>query len=268
MVLTIAGHLDVTSCHLQCIEAPTRGAHSGVVRNELATAVMVAGLLGAAVDAAAGPASAFAPGASSDRSSGKDAIGDGRARVQVRVYDGAVMPVADQSVALRAAAGVLAAAGIDITWVECGRSGSAMNPAECDAPLAQDELAVRLPSLPAVITAHGELSLGYSLVDVPASAGALATVYVDRVEWLARQAGVDGATLLGHAIAHEIGHLLLGTNAHGAAGLMRAIWSRGELRRDDPADWLFTPAESLAMRRALERRGRQVQMASNIDWGR
>ena len=69
---------------------------------------------------------------------------------------------------------------------------------------------------------------------------------------------------LGFAVAHEVGHLLLGTNAHGAAGLMRAVWSRSELQRNDPADWLFTAGESLAMSRALHQR--QLQMAANITW--
>jgi hypothetical protein len=77
--------------------------------------------------------------------------------------------------------------------------------------------------------------------------------------------GCAAATVLGFAVAHEIGHLLLGNNAHGAAGVMRAVWSRGELQRNDPADWLFTTGESLAMARALHQR-QQIQMAANIIW--
>jgi hypothetical protein len=101
----------------------------------------------------------------------------------------------------------------------------------------------------------------------------LATVYVDRVEWLASQAQCDGATIpgctaatvLGLAVAHELAHLLLGTNAHGATGLMRAAWSRSELQRNDPADWILTTGESHAMIRALRQRQRN-QMAANIVW--
>jgi hypothetical protein len=127
---------------------------------------------------------------------------------------------------------------------------------------------VRLVRLAGTPSARGELSLGYSLVDTSISEGALATIYVDRVAWLSAQAGpraaVDGPTLLGYAIAHEVGHLLLGTNAHDAAGLMRAIWSRAQLQRNDPADWQFTTGESLAMGRSLH--VRQLQMATNITW--
>jgi hypothetical protein len=228
-----------------------------VVRNAITIALVTTGLLAPAMDVAARPHDA-----------GAVILGVARARVQVRVYDTAVMPAADQTVALRAATGVLAAAGIDITWLACGSGESWTNPAACAVPLAHGELAVRLVRLAGTPSARGELSLGYSLVDTSIAEGALATVYVDRVEWLASQAaphaGVDGATVLGFAVAHEVGHLLLGTNVHGAAGLMRAVWSRGELQRNDPADWLFTAGESLAMTRAL--RQRQVQMAANIIW--
>jgi hypothetical protein len=129
--------------------------------------------------------------------------------------------------------------------------------------LAPAELAVRLVRLTGTPSPRGRLSLGYSLVDMAAAGGTLATVYVDRVEWLTSQVdGCEGALVLGFALAHEIGHLLLGTNTHAAAGLMRAVWSRIDLQRNDPADWHFTGAESVAIRRAI--RQREVQMATNI----
>ena len=84
--------------------------------------------------------------------------------------------------------------------------------------------------------------------------GKLATIFVDRVKWLAAQAGADGAAVLGFAVAHEIGHLLLGTNAHGSSGLMRALWSRGELQHTNVKDWLFSRDEGARMRASLERR--------------
>jgi hypothetical protein len=121
-------------------------------------------------------------------------------------------------------------------------------------PVGPLELSVRFVQLAALPSARGELQLGYSLVDRAARAGKLATIYVDRVRWLARQAGVDTAMLVGFAIAHEIGHLLLGTNAHGSSGLMRAVWSRTELRRGDAADWSFAPSEAARMRSSLLRR--------------
>ena len=95
-------------------------------------------------------------------------------------------------------------------------------------------------------------ALGYALIDRQQHTGALATVYVDRVASLAQESGVDGSLLLGRAIAHEIGHLLIGTNQHSTSGVMRARWSRRDLRRGRPDQWRFTREEMMAMRERVE----------------
>jgi hypothetical protein len=173
--------------------------------------------------------------------------------LKVRVYNAAVMSAADQVVALRAAATILAAAGIGASWLSCGDVALDPTATVCDTPLDPSELSVRLVRLPGTASVHGELQLGYSLVDTAAGAGTLATIYADRVAWLAGAAGADTPTLVGFAIAHEIGHLVLGTNAHSGTGLMRAVWSREELRRNDAADWLFGRSEAARMRSSVLR---------------
>jgi len=52
--------------------------------------------------------------------------------------------------------------------------------------------------------------------------GVIADVYADRVRELA--GGREAEVVLGRVITHELGHLLLGKNAHSAAGIMRAGW--------------------------------------------
>ena len=101
---------------------------------------------------------------------------------------------------------------------------------------------------------RGDLPLGYALVDARTRSGALATIYVERVEWLSSAARVDPRPLLGRAIAHEVGHLLLGTNGHTDAGLMRPVWSCDALRRNDSSDWVFAQSDSQAMRQAVRLR--------------
>jgi hypothetical protein len=108
-----------------------------------------------------------------------------------------------------------------------------------------------------------QVALGYSLVDTRLRAGALATVYVDRVAALAAAFRLDVRTLLARAIAHEVGHLLLGTANHAPAGLMRAVWSQHALRHERPGDWIFTPRDAQAMRDAVRMRTAR-QMASRI----
>jgi len=177
----------------------------------------------------------------------------GTAHLKVRVYNAAVMPAAEQAVALRAAATALAAAGIGTSWLLCGDASREATAKVCDTPLDRSELSVRLVRLPGTATARGELRLGYSLVDTTAGAGTLATIYADRVAWLADATETDMPTLVGLAVAHEIGHLLLGTNAHSSTGLMRAIWSRAELQRNVATDWRFDRSEAARMRSSVRR---------------
>jgi hypothetical protein len=59
---------------------------------------------------------------------------------------------------------------------------------------------------------------------------------------------MDARLLLGYAIAHELGHLLLASNTHNTRGLMRPIWRDDELRSKRSADWNFTPQEVAAIR--------------------
>jgi hypothetical protein len=99
-------------------------------------------------------------------------------------------------------------------------------------------------------------SLGYSFVEAGAARGILATVFADRVSALAVSAGVDAGQLLGRALAHEVGHILLGRADHPRAGLMRGRWTVADLQRNRPHDWTWSRREGDDLRRALEMRTR------------
>jgi hypothetical protein len=90
------------------------------------------------------------------------------------------------------------------------------------------------------------------MINSQTGAGVLATVYLDRVNWMAQQTGVDARALLGRAIAHELGHLLMATGAHGSNGLMRPVWSESEIRRRKADDWIFRPREIAAIRARMQ----------------
>ena len=113
------------------------------------------------------------------------------------------------------------------------------------------------------LQSRGWRPLGDAFIDVGTQSGVLATIYSDRVRDLADAAGGNAATLLGRAIAHEIGHLLQASNVHSTHGLMRPIWTREEVRRSRASDWMFTEREIAAIRRRLE----AARIAANIVWG-
>jgi len=159
----------------------------------------------------------------------------------VRTYDsaGVAPPVLEHA---QAVAGItLAAAGIEPVWHPCHAT-------TCIGPPKPHEVELRLVNATA-FSEHG--SLGFAAVDMVARAGTLATVYVDRVDALAAAAGVEPDELLGRAIAHEIGHLLLGSVDHSRFGLMRATWTANQVRRNMPLDWIFSEAQAREMRGRL-----------------
>jgi hypothetical protein len=170
----------------------------------------------------------------------------------VRLYGGPGISSSDSQSALEEAKTILGDAGFAPEWITCPADVSA--PIRCTVPLVGAELVVRLATAPPHANPLHVVPLGYSLVDPGRRSGALATIYLDRVKWLAGASTADVATLLGRAIAHELGHLLLGTPQHGRFGLMRAVWSSQMVRNSRPTEWRFSAREAKQMRAAANAR--------------
>lgn len=77
----------------------------------------------------------------------------------------------------------------------------------------------------------------------------VAIIPYGRVLEQARTSGAPLGLVLGHVIAHELGHLLLQRSTHSAAGLMRATL---DLRLAQQGRLLFTAGEGRAIRARLE----------------
>ena len=163
--------------------------------------------------------------------------------LSVRVYDNADVPKAALRAALDTAGRTLQPADVEVTWVSCAISSGG----RCTEPLRRGELVVRLVRS-GQAPGGGDESLGTALVDPATGTGVLATVYVDRVERLAQASDGNLGTLLGRAMAHEIGHLLMGRAAHAVRGLMRPRWTRTEVTRNVKADWGFDGSDLRAIR--------------------
>jgi hypothetical protein len=167
------------------------------------------------------------------------------AGITVRLYNTARIDSGVQQDALAVAARTLAASRLDIRWSMCDVDVA------CRGVPVHGELIVRLVRGSETIDAEAALVLGEASIGVGTARGVLATVYVDRVETMAARWETDAALLLGRAIAHEVGHLLLATNTHSHRGLMRPRWLPDEIRRNHAADWILTKEESEAIRRRI-----------------
>jgi hypothetical protein len=153
----------------------------------------------------------------------------------VHVYDNTGIAPADLAGAMAVARDILQDAGIAVRWDHVERDGD-------------PEIIVRIvratPQTPPG-------PLGFSLIDLEQRQGTLATVFADRVASLAAIAGGDARRLLGRAMAHEVAHLLEGTNGHGERGLMRSIWTSIEVQQDHPWDWVLSREEAARLRRGV-----------------
>ena len=168
----------------------------------------------------------------------------------VRIYDNAGVTARDMESAVAAAHAILEDAGIVASWRDCSREA-------CQdlGRLGPAEIIIRVADAP-----PGSLpdSLGFSFVDVERRQGTLATVFADRVQALSAQAGADSGLLLGRAMAHEIGHLLLGTTRHARRGLMRGLWTTIDLQKQQPWDWTLSRDDGARMRGSLASRLRRA----------
>jgi hypothetical protein len=176
--------------------------------------------------------------------------------LSVHTYNYSGVSADELAAARRHAGAIFLRANVAISWVDCrttGRDALDILPT-CGTDLRPDEVMLRImtSSPPGLERAT---SLGFSLVNRENAHSAwLSSVFTNRVAALASQAGIDPTLLLGRAIAHELGHLLIGSTDHARAGLMRAFWSHAELTHGAGAEWMFLEKEARAMRSSLSAR--------------
>ena len=171
-------------------------------------------------------------------------------RIVVRSYNTIGVPLPVLNRAESTIAKLLRQAGIDSSWRNCRttQGPSSQSTDLCSDVLTASEVIVRIVQAPRSIT-DVEV-LGYSHVDAYRRQGTLATVFADRVRALGAAVRIDEGTMLGRAMAHEIGHLLLGTLDHAQEGLMRGHWSK----EGRAADWFFSLTQGEQIRAALASR--------------
>jgi hypothetical protein len=176
--------------------------------------------------------------------------------VTVRAYDYVGISMKELGEAKAEVEAILQAARIRIDWIDCPIvSRNEPQPDRCRESAATNELLLRLSA----DSGHVEgrpVTLGNSLIDRVADAGVLITVYPALVKAELGESRQTGPGLgfgpgLGRVIAHEIGHMLLGTRTHARHGLMRAVWIPEDGQPNFLANWRFLSDEGRQMRNRL-----------------
>jgi hypothetical protein len=80
-----------------------------------------------------------------------------------------------------------------------------------------------------------------------------AYIFSSRVRVTANTLRLNAAKLLGCAMAHELGHMLLPIHSHTPLGVMRGHWDAKHLSLDGLNDLRFMPNQEAEIRREVER---------------
>jgi Aspartyl protease len=141
-------------------------------------------------------------------------------------------------------------AGVTISWIVCKSSNME---AEADVRCQDSPTATRLNLR---IVPHASKAsdgiFGVAFLSAEGT-GAYTDVSYNSAEELDQEWHVGLARVLGHVMAHELGHLLLGSNAHSRQGIMCPRWHGDELHLASKGSLLFSEDQARFMRERLAR---------------
>ena len=165
-------------------------------------------------------------------------------QVTVSLYNDAQVPSGTLRRAEQQAARIFSRAGFDVTWLNCTHVNSGRGAAACNEIDAPGHLALRITARLASSTSDAAFGVAFLAAD---GTGRYSDVFWKRAQELHANSNVDLGGILGSVIAHEMGHLLLGSNAHAISGIMRARWESDELHRIAMGTLMFLPEQSKRM---------------------
>jgi len=170
------------------------------------------------------------------------------ARLTISVYNDAEVPADVLKPAENEAWQVFRHAGIEVTWLNCRLPAVSEEASrDCREAIFPEHLHLRI--VRRSLGLKGE-TMGISF-QADDGRGCYADLFYEPMEQLHQSDGADIASLLGHVAAHEIGHLLLGTNSHSAEGIMQAHWRAQELALAKVGGLVFLEKESQRIKAKL-----------------
>jgi hypothetical protein len=175
-----------------------------------------------------------------------------RPDLRISVYNDAGIPYGTLKDAERVSSQIFEESGIHILWLNCFvREKSSNFGSMCEQAVSEGYLYLRV-GRHALNLRDSILGISYLSDD---GEGSQADVFYEAIEQLYPNTAVQPAIILGHVMAHEIGHLLLGTNSHSAWGIMCAHWHKQELDRASLGMLTFNESQS---RRMVKKVGRAM----------
>jgi hypothetical protein len=174
------------------------------------------------------------------------------AKLTLRVYNYAKLDPQSLGQSEKVATATFKNVGVELFWVDCPLSPAQFKTyPECQSEMGTNDLVLRI--LPRHMAKKFETSgepLGFAQSCPENEPACQLSVFYYRVDELARN-GYRADLILGHVIAHEVTHVLIGPG-HSEGGIMRGQWSRSDLQRISSGLSLdFTGNQSSQLRSAV-----------------
>jgi hypothetical protein len=181
--------------------------------------------------------------------------------VVVSVYNDAGVPATVLAQAEREAQKIFGRAGVQMFWTNCAPNpaGSETENPDCATFEWPAHLALRI--VPQTGDSSHEV-FGVAFLSGEGT-GCYSDVFYGRIMESPVDRNIGLADILGNVMAHELGHLLLGSNSHAGSGIMKAHWQREELRRVSSGGLEFTKDEGNHMRGRLNARRTELAARSS-----
>lgn len=169
--------------------------------------------------------------------------------ITLRINEQTDVPGAARDEAKREVRRIFSTTGIEALWLDCpaARPGDAA----CGERHRERDLVIRiLGGLNTPRTGH---DFGWSVL-VREGFSRYVSVFYGEVRAISDGEAVFEGRVLGYTIAHEVGHLLLGSGAHSPAGIMTARWDGKVMRRAPRKSFSFTKQQAEQLRASVRAR--------------
>lgn len=191
-------------------------------------------ILAGAIDQAAAPAAVTQESA------------DNHPLMTVHVYNYAHIPVWRLARTQKRVEGIFLGAGIRLRWVDTALpSSDGSSPADPAWHPDPFDLVLKIVSgFPRNNARFYDLVFGIT-------AGSQSIIFNDKTQAVASSAEVTHPEILAITIAHELGHALLGPDAHSDTGIMRPRFYPEDLKKAQCKSLAFAPEQAERMRRQV-----------------
>ena len=168
--------------------------------------------------------------------------------MRVHVYNDAGLSQRDLNLAESVATEIFRDKKVEVAWYNCGPSNPTNDAPRCAESLGLNTFELRIcRSCTSSLSARGREVGGYA-------AGRTATVSSLWAAQFEQTRYVCSTKVLGRAMVHELGHLLLGPN-HSPVGIMKANWMPEDLNPAKLGMLMFTSEQGELIRSILKLQG-------------